>query len=177
MTLNDKRIIILGGTSGIGLAVAQAAAAEGARIVLASSNMARVQEALASLPRGTEGRTLDLADASAVEAFFESAEAFDHLVYTAGEIAQARTACGERSPNALAASSNCAIGALSLRPNTPKVTSCPAARSSSPQALPERGRIKVGRSRRASVRQWRGLPVLSRWNLLRCASILSHRVW
>ena len=85
MTLTDKRIIILGGTSGIGLAVAQAAAAEGARIVLASSNMARVQEALASLPRGTEGRTLDLTDASAVEAFFESARAFDHLVYTAGE--------------------------------------------------------------------------------------------
>lgn len=85
MTLDDKRIIILGGTSGIGLAVAQVASAEGARIVLASSNMARVQEALASLPPGTEGRTLDLADALAVEAFFERTGAFDHLVYTAGE--------------------------------------------------------------------------------------------
>ena len=85
MNLNDKRIIIFGGTSGIGLAVAQAAAAEGARVVLASSNVVRVKQALASLPRGAEGRTLDLTDAAAVAAFFENAGSFDHLVYTAGE--------------------------------------------------------------------------------------------
>jgi NAD(P)-dependent dehydrogenase (short-subunit alcohol dehydrogenase family) len=84
MTLQDKRIIILGGTSGIGLAVAQAAAAEGARIVVASSNTARVEEALTTLP-GAEGHPVDLADAAAVEVFFDGIGAFDHLVYTAGE--------------------------------------------------------------------------------------------
>lgn len=176
MTLTDKRIIILGGTSGIGLAVAQAASAEGARIVLASSNMARVQEALASLPRGTEGRTLDLADASAVEAFFESARA-SIISFTRLAKRSSWHRLRRAISQPLAASSNCAIGVPSLRPNTLKVIFCPAARLSSPQALPERGRIKAGRSRRASVRQWRGLPVLSRWSLLRCASISSHRVW
>lgn len=85
MTLNDKRIIILGGTSGIGLAVAQAAAAEGGRIVLASSNAARVSQALETLPPGAEGRALDLTDAGAVKAFFEAVGPFDHLAYTAGE--------------------------------------------------------------------------------------------
>jgi NAD(P)-dependent dehydrogenase (short-subunit alcohol dehydrogenase family) len=85
MTLNSKRIVILGGSSGIGLAVAQAAAAEEARIVIASSNSARVAEALATLPPGAEGRTLDLTDSAAVEAFFGAAGPFDHLVYTAGE--------------------------------------------------------------------------------------------
>jgi NAD(P)-dependent dehydrogenase (short-subunit alcohol dehydrogenase family) len=36
MILKSKRIVVLGGSSGIGLAVAQAAAAEGAQIVIAS---------------------------------------------------------------------------------------------------------------------------------------------
>lgn len=85
MTLNDKRIVILGGTSGIGLAVAQAAAAEGARLVVASSDPARVAQALAALPPGAEGRPLDLRDDAAVDDFFGEIGPFDHLVYTAGE--------------------------------------------------------------------------------------------
>jgi NAD(P)-dependent dehydrogenase (short-subunit alcohol dehydrogenase family) len=85
MTLNDQRIVLLGGTSGIGLAVAQAAAAEGARIVVASRDSTRIEQALATLPRGAEGRPLDLQDGSAVEAFFAAIGPFDHLVYTAGE--------------------------------------------------------------------------------------------
>lgn len=85
MTLEDKRIIILGGTSGIGLAVAQAAAAEGARVLIASSDISRVEQALASLPTGSEGRAVDLRDGASVQAFFDAVGAFDHLVYTAGE--------------------------------------------------------------------------------------------
>jgi NAD(P)-dependent dehydrogenase (short-subunit alcohol dehydrogenase family) len=85
MDLENKRIVILGGTSGIGLAVAEAAVAEGARVVVASSNPDRVAEALRALPSGAEGRALDLTDEPAVEAFFAATGAFDHLVYTAGE--------------------------------------------------------------------------------------------
>jgi NAD(P)-dependent dehydrogenase (short-subunit alcohol dehydrogenase family) len=85
MTLKDKRIIILGGTSGIGLAVAQAATAESARVTIASSNSARVSDALATLPPSAEGRTVNLTDEIAVKAFFAATGGFDHLVYTAGE--------------------------------------------------------------------------------------------
>ena len=88
MSLNDKQIIVLGGTSGIGLAVAQAAAAEGAHVMIASSSDARVSEALATMPSGAEGRTVDLTDAAAVEAFFAALRVFDHLIYTAGESLQ-----------------------------------------------------------------------------------------
>ena len=49
MTLNGKRIVVLGGSSGIGQAVAQAAAQEGAALVIASSNRARVDAALRSV--------------------------------------------------------------------------------------------------------------------------------
>ena len=55
MNLTGQRIVILGGSSGIGLATAQAAAAEGASVVIASSRKARVEVALAALPAGAEG--------------------------------------------------------------------------------------------------------------------------
>lgn len=50
MSLEGKRVVVLGGSSGLGLAAAQAAAAKRASIVIASSRKARVDEALAALP-------------------------------------------------------------------------------------------------------------------------------
>jgi NAD(P)-dependent dehydrogenase (short-subunit alcohol dehydrogenase family) len=88
MTLKDKRIVILGGTSGIGLATAQAAAQEGATLVVASSQQRSVDKALATLPGSTEGRTLDLLNEDAVRGLFDRVGAFDHLVFTAGESLQ-----------------------------------------------------------------------------------------
>jgi NAD(P)-dependent dehydrogenase (short-subunit alcohol dehydrogenase family) len=88
MTLKDKRIVILGGTSGIGLATAQAAAQDGAAIVVASSRQRSVDNALATLPAGTEGRALDLSNEEAVRGLFDRIGAFDHLVFTAGETLQ-----------------------------------------------------------------------------------------
>ncbi len=85
MALNGQRIVILGGSSGIGLATAQAAAKEGASLVIASSNRARVDQALATLPSGAKGHALDLADERAVKALFAGLGPFDHLVFTAGE--------------------------------------------------------------------------------------------
>src|ERR1700731_728906 len=85
MTLKDKRIIVLGGTSGIGLAVAEAAATDGAQVLVASSDDARVKRALTMLPAGAEGHVLDLSNATAIEAFFDAVGPLDHLVYTAGE--------------------------------------------------------------------------------------------
>ena len=88
MGLNGKRIAILGGTSGIGLAVAQAAVGEGAQVVVASSNSERLDRALASLPAGSEGRVVNLQSGPEVAALFEDLGEFDHLVYTAGEALQ-----------------------------------------------------------------------------------------
>jgi NAD(P)-dependent dehydrogenase (short-subunit alcohol dehydrogenase family) len=84
MSLNGKKVVVLGGSSGIGLATAQAAAREGAAVVIASSRRSRIDEALATLP-GAVGHALDLTEAAAVEALFAGIGAFDHLVFTAGE--------------------------------------------------------------------------------------------
>jgi NAD(P)-dependent dehydrogenase (short-subunit alcohol dehydrogenase family) len=88
MTLDGKKVVVLGGSSGIGLATAQAAARQGAAVVIVSSRQARVDEALATLPAGTEGRAANLADEAAVRALFADLGGFDHLVFTAGEALQ-----------------------------------------------------------------------------------------
>lgn len=83
-TLKDKRVVVLGGSSGIGFGVAKAAAQEGAKIVIASSQKKRVDEAVSMLS-GAEGHVIDLSNVEAIKALFEKLGAFDHLVYTAGE--------------------------------------------------------------------------------------------
>jgi NAD(P)-dependent dehydrogenase (short-subunit alcohol dehydrogenase family) len=85
MTLNGKRILILGGTSGIGLAVAEAAAREGAVLVVASSRRASIDSALAKLPAGAEGRVADLKQETSIRDLLTGLGAIDHLVFTAGE--------------------------------------------------------------------------------------------
>ena len=83
--LQNKRVVILGGSSGIGLAVAEQVASQGAKIVIASSNAERVQKAIESLGGNAQGHTLDLSDEQAVETLFAKLGAFDHLVFTAGD--------------------------------------------------------------------------------------------
>jgi NAD(P)-dependent dehydrogenase (short-subunit alcohol dehydrogenase family) len=88
MTLSGKRIVVLGGSSGIGLATAQAAARDGANVVIASSSKDRIEAALVALPAGTEGHVSDLANEDATRALFARLGGFDHLIFTAGETLQ-----------------------------------------------------------------------------------------
>ena len=88
MDLNGQRVVVMGGTSGIGFAVAQAAAAAGAVPVVVSSNPDKVRSALARLPAGADGRAVNLLDEAAVRELFGHLGPFDHLVYTAGETLQ-----------------------------------------------------------------------------------------
>lgn len=85
MSLQGERIVVIGGTAGIGLAVAEGAAREGAEVVVASRRQESVDAALKRLPEGAEGYVLDATDEEAVRAFFARVGGFDHLVYTAGE--------------------------------------------------------------------------------------------
>lgn len=85
MGLRGQRIVVIGGTAGIGLAVAEAAGQEGARVVVASRRQESVDAALKRLPEDAEGRVLDATDEDAVRDFFAGIGGYDHLVYTAGE--------------------------------------------------------------------------------------------
>ncbi|SEW42083.1 SDR family oxidoreductase [Chitinophaga arvensicola] len=82
--LTGKKVLVLGGSAGIGFATAQAAARVGADVVIVSSNQQRVTQALSTLPATAQGFALDLRDEAALRDFFENITAFDHLVFTAG---------------------------------------------------------------------------------------------
>lgn len=84
-SVSGKRIVIIGGTSGIGFALARQAVAAGADVVIASSSQDRVDAATKRLGDSARGRRLDVADDAAIAAFFDAIGEFDHLVFTAGE--------------------------------------------------------------------------------------------
>lgn len=84
-SLRDARIVIVGGTSGIGYGVAESAAGEGAMVILGSSNPANVEAAAAKLGNHATGHVIDVKNEASVAAFFDAVGAFDHLVYTAGD--------------------------------------------------------------------------------------------
>ncbi|MBU7318175.1 SDR family oxidoreductase [Paenibacillus oleatilyticus] len=90
-TLRGKRVIVLGGTSGMGFATAEAAADEGASVVVVSSRQEKVDAAVSRLPQGAEGHAVDLANETQVRDFFGRIGEFDHLVFTAGDPLQLAT--------------------------------------------------------------------------------------
>jgi len=84
-SFENKRVVIIGGSSGIGLAVAEEAASQGADVVIVSSKAERVQEAIQSIGGNVRGEAVDVFDEKSVESFFTNIGAFDHLVFTAGD--------------------------------------------------------------------------------------------
>lgn len=85
MSLTNERVLIIGGTSGIGLGVAHAVAQRGGIPIVASRRQDSVQRALADLPAGARGLVLDVTDGAALAAAAEEIGALEHLVYTAGD--------------------------------------------------------------------------------------------
>ncbi len=84
----NKRVVIVGGSSGIGLAVAEETASQGADVVIVSSSAERVQESIKSIGGEARGQAVDVSDEKAVESFFTNLGGFDHLVFTAGDSLQ-----------------------------------------------------------------------------------------
>jgi NAD(P)-dependent dehydrogenase (short-subunit alcohol dehydrogenase family) len=81
--LGSQHVVVIGGSSGMGLATAQAAAREGAAVTIAGRNEARLAAAAASLGNLARARTLDITNEAAVSAFFAGVDPIDHLVMTA----------------------------------------------------------------------------------------------
>jgi NAD(P)-dependent dehydrogenase (short-subunit alcohol dehydrogenase family) len=84
-TLKGKEVVLLGGSSGLGLATAKQAANAGALVTIVSGNQQNIDKALKELPAGSKGYAIDLRKEENIKAFFEQSSEFDHLVYTAGE--------------------------------------------------------------------------------------------
>lgn len=84
ISLEGRRVIVIGGASGIGFAVAALARELGGSVVVASRDAGRVDAAVERL-EGATGCTVDLRDEPGVARFFDRLGAFDHLALTAGD--------------------------------------------------------------------------------------------
>jgi gluconate 5-dehydrogenase len=86
--LSDTRILVTGGTSGLGRAMAQALAHAGARVVVTSRQLERAQATAAELGADALGVELDVRDAgsvsAAVDIVFGMLDGLDVLVNNAG---------------------------------------------------------------------------------------------
>lgn len=96
--LHGKKVVVLGGTSGIGFAVASGVIEEGGSVVVASSNSGRVQQTLERLSDPSSqfnadksrvsGFPINLAGSGVeaeLKAFFDNVGKFDHLVYSSAD--------------------------------------------------------------------------------------------
>jgi NAD(P)-dependent dehydrogenase (short-subunit alcohol dehydrogenase family) len=87
MSLQDRRIAITGGGTGIGLATAKLAASRGASVVLMGRRESKLQGAVEAIGRAASYRVLDVTDGDAVASVFKELGRLDHLVTCAAGIA------------------------------------------------------------------------------------------
>jgi NAD(P)-dependent dehydrogenase (short-subunit alcohol dehydrogenase family) len=83
--LVGQTVLVIGGSSGIGREIARQASDEGARLILAGRNPAKLAAAAEGLSAAVQSVVLDAHDEVAVGAVFSTLEALDHVVSMVGD--------------------------------------------------------------------------------------------
>lgn len=76
----EQKIVVIGGSSGMGLATTKRLALEGAHVVIASRSEEKLKATLSEIQGKAEAKSLDFTDEEGVRSFFEWVGPFDHLV-------------------------------------------------------------------------------------------------
>jgi NAD(P)-dependent dehydrogenase (short-subunit alcohol dehydrogenase family) len=84
MVLEGKKVVVIGGSSGIGLATAELARSEGADVVIASRNAERLKAVAATL--GATAIATDVTSDESVSSLFRACGPVDHVVVTAAQL-------------------------------------------------------------------------------------------
>jgi NAD(P)-dependent dehydrogenase (short-subunit alcohol dehydrogenase family) len=82
--LRGKKVVVVGGSSGIGFATAEMAKAQGAEVVIASRNAEKLKAAADKI--GAKGIAADVTDDRSVAALFHATGAIDHVVVSAAQL-------------------------------------------------------------------------------------------
>ena len=78
MQLQGKKVVVIGGSSGIGLAIARQAQTAGASLIIVGRTATKVSDATTTLGADAQGIVTDAHDHSALEKLFGTLPAFDH---------------------------------------------------------------------------------------------------
>lgn len=81
-SLSGQKVVIVGTSSGLDLAIAQQLVAVGAKVVLTHSDPEKLQQAIDSISGEIISKTVDIGDEDSVNTCFEQIGKFDHLVVT-----------------------------------------------------------------------------------------------
>lgn len=81
--MNGQNVVIIGGSSGIGLATARRVVADGAKVTIVGRSRTAVDAAVAELGSGAHGAAFDASDRAALDACFRECKSIDHLVLAA----------------------------------------------------------------------------------------------
>jgi NAD(P)-dependent dehydrogenase (short-subunit alcohol dehydrogenase family) len=84
MQLTGKKVVVVGGSSGIGLATAELAKQEGAEVVIASRSAEKLDAAAKKL--GVTAIPTDVTSDDSVASLFKQCGAVDHVVVTAAQL-------------------------------------------------------------------------------------------
>jgi NAD(P)-dependent dehydrogenase (short-subunit alcohol dehydrogenase family) len=84
MLLAGKKVVVVGGSSGIGLSTAQFAKAEGADVVIAARNAERLKVAADNF--GAKAIPTDVTSDDSVASLFRSCGPADHVIVTAAQL-------------------------------------------------------------------------------------------
>jgi NAD(P)-dependent dehydrogenase (short-subunit alcohol dehydrogenase family) len=84
MILGGKKVVVVGGSSGIGCSTAELAKKEGAEVIIASHNAERLNTAAAKL--GVKAIPADVTSDKSVEDLFRACGPVDHVVVTAAQL-------------------------------------------------------------------------------------------
>jgi NAD(P)-dependent dehydrogenase (short-subunit alcohol dehydrogenase family) len=83
MSESKPHIVIIGGTSGIGLATARRFASQSAAVTIIGRDRGKLETALENLGPSVQGEVADAADRSVLDALFSRIGPIDHLVIAA----------------------------------------------------------------------------------------------
>lgn len=86
MNLEGQRVCVVGGTAGIGLAIAQEAVRQGASVMIAGRDPAKAATIAASIAAEVRHGSLDVTVPASISAFFTLTGPVDHLVVTAAQV-------------------------------------------------------------------------------------------
>jgi NAD(P)-dependent dehydrogenase (short-subunit alcohol dehydrogenase family) len=83
--LDGHTILVIGGSSGIGREIARQAIEQGAKLIIAGRDSAKLAEAAERLGAATRTLTVDAHDGAAIENAFADLHALDHVVSMVGD--------------------------------------------------------------------------------------------
>jgi len=88
-SLKGKTVLVVGGSSGIGLGIALVCSNKGARVVIASRSVEKMKKAQEKLQTGSAVEPVDILSTSSVESLFERVGKVNHIVVSSGSVTRA----------------------------------------------------------------------------------------